>query len=100
MAAFPGGANSKERGNQVSLVEESHDSDAEEETDGTASELSFSPVTDSPDSRTSPNAGINITSPTSHVMERKRTVPPSLGEPMVMPSHIQQQMSPLVSLPP
>ena len=100
MAAFPGGSNSKERANQVSLVEESQDSDAEEETDGTAGELSFSPVTDSPDSHTSPNAGINIASPTSHIMERKRNVPPSLGEPMVMLSRIQQQMSPSVSLPP
>ncbi|KAK2553532.1 hypothetical protein P5673_025017 [Acropora cervicornis] len=78
MAAFPG-TNSKETaGNQVSLVEELQDSDAEEETDGTAGEWSFSPITDTPDSRTSP----------------------SLGEPMVIPSHVQQQMSPLASLPP
>ena len=100
IAAFPGVTNSIERGNQVSLVEELQDSDAEEETDGTAGELSFSPVTDSPDSRRSPNAGINITSPTSHITERKRNVPPSLGEPMVVPSRIQQQMSPSVSIPP
>ena len=32
--------------------------------------------------------------------EKKQNVPPSLGEPMVMPSRIQQQMSPSVSLPP
>ena len=64
MAAFPG-TNSKETaGNQVSLVEELQDNDAEEETDGTAGEWSFSPITDTPDSRTSPNAGKNIKSPT------------------------------------
>ena len=57
MAAFPG-ANSKETaGNQVSLVEELQDSDAEEETDGRAGKWSFSPITDTPDSRISPNAG-------------------------------------------
>ena len=99
MAAFPGSTNSKERGNQVSLVEELQDNDAEEKTDGTAGELSFRPATDSPDSCTSPNAGVNITSPTSHNMERKRNVPASLGEPMITPSRIQQQMSPSVSLP-
>ena len=100
MAAFPG-TNSKETaGNQVSLVEELQDSDAEEETDGTAGEWSFSPITDTPDSRTWPNAGKNIKSPTSHVMGKKQNVPPSLGEPMVIPSRVQQQMSPLASLPP
>ena len=100
MAAFPG-TNSKETGgNQVSLVEELQDSDAEEETDGTAGEWSLSPITDTPDSRTSPNAGKNIKSPTSHVMGKKQSVPPSLGEPMVIPSRVQQQMSPLASLPP
>ena len=60
MAPFPGGTNSKEIGNQVSLLEELQDSDAEEETDGTASILSFSPIDDSPDSHTSPNAGKTI----------------------------------------
>ena len=100
MAAFPG-TNSKETaGNQVSLVEELQDSDAEEETDGTAGEWSFSPITDTPDSRTSPNAGKNIKSPTSHIMGKKKNVPPSLGEPMVIPSRVQQQMSPSASLPP
>ena len=70
MAAFPGGTHSKERCNQVSLVEESEDSDAEKETD-TKTGVLFSPVSDSPDTRTSPNAEINITSPTIHIMERK-----------------------------
>ena len=99
MAAFPG-TNSKEiAGNQVSLVEESRDSDAEEESGGTAGEWSFSQITDSPDSCTSPNAGKNIKSPTSHIMGKTQNVPPSLGEPMVMPSRIQQKMSPSVSFP-
>lgn len=96
MAAFPGGTHSKERCNQVSLAEELQDSDAEEETAGTAGELLFSLVTDSSDTRTSPDAGINITSLTSHIIERIWTGPPSLSEPMVMPPHIQQQMSPSV----
>ena len=100
MAAFPGTTQSKERGIQLSLVEESEDSDAEEETDGTADKLSCILVSDSPDTCTSPNTGINITSPTSHIMERKRNVPPSLGEPTVTPPRIQQQMSASVSLPP
>ena len=43
MAAFPGSTHPKERGNQVSLVEDSEDSDAEEETDGTAGELANVP---------------------------------------------------------
>ena len=100
MAAFPG-TNSKETaGNQVSLVEELQDSDAEEETDERAGKWSFSPITDTTDSRISPNAGKNIKTPTSHIMGKKQNVPPSLGEPMVMLSHVQQQMSPSVSLPP
>lgn len=100
MAAFPGGTHSKERCNQVSLVEELQDSDAEEETAGTAGELLFSLVTDSSDTLTSPDAGINITSLTSHIIERIWTGPPNLSEPMVMPPHIQQQMSPSVFFPP
>ena len=80
-------------------VEESEDSDAEEETDTTTGVL-FSPVSDSPDTRTSPNAEINITFPTIHFMERKQNVSPGLGEPTVMPTRIQQQMSPSLFLPP
>ena len=100
MAAFPGGTQSKDGANQASLVEDSQDSDAEEETECTAGEsVTFSPVTDFPDTRTSPNARINNTSPTSHIVERKRTVPPSLGEPTVTLPCIQRQMSPSVFLP-
>lgn len=100
MAAFPGSiTDSIERGNLVSLVEDSEDSDVEEETDGSAGELLFIPVSKSPETRTSPNAGINITSPTSHIMERRRNVPPSLGEPTVTPPRFQQQMSASISLP-
>ena len=79
MAAFPG-TNSKETaGNQVSLVEELQDSDAEEDTDGTAGEWSFSPITDTSDSLTSPNAGKkNIKSPTSNVMGKKKMFLPVL----------------------
>ena len=91
MAAFPGSTQSKERGNQVSLVEESEDSDAEEETDGPEGGLLFIPVSDSPDRPTLPKDKKKITSPTSHIMERKRNVPPSLGEPTVTPPRIQQQ---------
>lgn len=93
MAAFPGSiTDSKERGNLVSLVEDSEDSDVEEETDGSAGKLLFIPVSKSPETRTLPNAGINITSLTSHIMERRRNVPPSLGEPTVTPPRFQQQM--------
>ena len=98
MAAFPGTKSKETASNQVSLVEELQDSDAEEETDGTAGEWSISPITDTPDSPTSPNAGKNIKSPTSHIMARKQNVPTSLGEPMVIPSRVQQQMSPSASL--
>ena len=71
MAAFPGTKSKERASNQASLVEELQDSDAEEETDGTAGEWSFSLITDTPDSPTSPNAGKNIKSPTSHIMGKK-----------------------------
>ena len=100
MAAFPGTNSKGTAGNQVSLVEELQDSDAEEGTDRTGGEWSFSPITDTPDSRISSNAGKNIKTPTSHIMGKKQNIPPSLGEPMVMPWRVQQQKSPSVSLPP